>query len=126
MRAPAVVAGGAAVCVLLAVAVLLGSRGPGPLDQPDRAEQRNGLVLDGPTVEPSVAGVALQSLPNVLLFVRSRPDADALSAWRRSLPAAAQVTVVVQQPDASAGGPGARKPVMVDVVMDAEQRLAAS
>lgn len=54
--------------------MLVGSRGPGPLDQPEAARQRDGLVLDGPTVSPTVAGVHLPSLPNVLLFVRDPPS----------------------------------------------------
>lgn len=112
----------AGLCLVMVVAVLLGSVGPGPLDQPDRAEQRNGLVLGGPTVPPSVAGVRLRSVPSVLLFVRRPPPEDTLARWRRALPSDASVTVVVQAP-----GEAQQQPVMsppVDVVIDPEQELA--
>jgi hypothetical protein len=126
---------GVVVSLLLVAAVLLGSRGPGPLDQPDPARQRDGLVLDGPTVAPTVAGVHLRDLPNVLLFVRETPDADVLDAWRQSVPAAAQVTVVVQGPGpghdaaaaAEAGEPAARRsPGLVGVVADHDEALATA
>lgn len=131
----AAVFGGIVISLLLVVAVLLGSRGPGPLDQPDAAEQRDGLVLDGPTVEPVVAGVNLRDVPNVLLFVREAPDPDVLDSWRHSLPAAAQVTVIVQGParrDDGQGGDGSTErtegdsPSLVDVVEDPDQSLAAA
>jgi hypothetical protein len=126
---------GVVVSLLLVAAVLLGSRGPGPLDQPDAARQRDGLVLDGPTVAPTVVGVHLRDLPNVLLFVRETPQAEVLDAWRQSLPAAAEVTVVVQGPGpghdgpaaAEAGEPAARRsPGLVDVVSDPDEVLATA
>lgn len=112
----------AGLCLVMVVAVLLGSDGPGPLDQPDRAEQRNGLVLDGPTVQPTVAGVQLRSGPSVLLFVRRLPADDTLARWRRALPTDADVTVVVQAPSGEQVQPQMSSPV--DVVLDPEQELA--
>lgn len=123
-----VVLGGVVVCLLMVLAVLLGS-GPGPLDQPDAARQRDGLVLDGPTAEPTVAGVHLRSLPNVLLFVRDPPDAAVLDDWRRSLPPVARVSVVVQgsrpTEDAREVSP-AGTVGQVSSVQDPEGRLAAA
>ncbi|MGJ7440629.1 hypothetical protein [Aquipuribacter sp. MA13-6] len=126
---------GVVVCLLLVGAVLLGSRGPGPLDQPDAASQRDGLVLDGPRVDPLVAGVHLRDVPNVLLFVRAPPDADLLDSWRHSIPAAAQVTVVVQghprataeqDGDATTRPPAGGRPGLVSVVEDPDELLAAA
>lgn len=123
--------GGFVVCLLLVGSVLLGSRGPGPLDQPDAAQQRDGLVLDGPTVDPEVAGVHLRDVPNVLLFVREPPEAELLDSWRPSLPAAAVVTVVVQRDPLASGQGGSRhlgteSPRLVSVVEDPEELLAAA
>ncbi len=138
----AVLVAGFVTCLLLVGAVLLGSRGPGPLDQPDAAQQRDGLVLDGPTVAADVAGVHLRDVPNVLLFVRDAPDPDVLDTWRHSLPAAVQVTVVVQGPpredDAQGQDDSNRRPEdrtedrpedsprLVDVVEDPQESLAAA
>lgn len=130
MRPTTLGLGGLAVCLLLVLAVLLGSRGPGPLDQPDRANQRNGLLLDGPTVEPSPPGLGLSDGPTVLLFVRSSPDPDVLAGWRGMLPTDTHVVLVVQEPDPSSTGDGEAGSSALaaaagaDLVVDPDGRLA--
>lgn len=113
------------MCLLLVAAVLVGSRGPGPQDQPDRANQRNGLLLSGPTVEPSLPGLTPGPGPTVLLFVRAAPEGDVLQDWRGTLPAAAHVVLVVQEPGATSSGPAsAAAAAGVDLVVDEVGRLA--
>lgn len=98
---------GPLVCLALVVAVLLGSRGPGPLDQVDPANQRNGLLLAGPTLEPTpqpplpglVPGQGSDARPTVLLFVRDAPRGDVLSRWRDMLPTDTHLVLVLQEPD---------------------------
>lgn len=128
MRPATVAAGGVLLCLGLVAAVLVGSRGPGPLDQPDRANQRNGLLVAGPTVEPSLPGLAPGQGPTVLLFVRAAPEGDVLQEWRGTLPAATNVVLVVQEPGTSAPEPAAEAATAagVDLVVDTDGRLAAA
>lgn len=123
MRPTSVAVGGVLMCLLLVAAVLVGSRGPGPRDQPDRANQRNGLLLSGPTVEPSLPGLTPGQGPTVLLFVRAAPEGDDLQDWRSTLPAAAHVVLVVQEPGATSTGP-ATAAAGVEVIVDEVGRLA--
>lgn len=125
MRPRTVAAGGLVLSLCLVVAVLLGSRGPGPLDQPDRADQRNGLLLAGPTVEPSLPGLAPGQGPTVLLFVRASPEPGVLRDWRDSLPGATHLVLVVQEP-ATADGLSTVDVASAgsDLVVDTEGRLA--
>ena len=88
----------AALAAVLTFVVVALVRPPGPLDDPDPAYQRDGLLLDGPVVDEDVAGVELGGRPVVLLFVREPPDPRALSRWARSIPDAAAAYVVLPQP----------------------------
>jgi hypothetical protein len=72
---PAAVA--AAVAVVLMLVVVLVVRPPGPLDDPDPADQRDGLLLDGPVLPPDVGGVELGGRPVVVLFERDEPAGPA-------------------------------------------------
>jgi hypothetical protein len=91
-------------------------RPPGPLDQPDPAYQRDGLLRDGPQVAAEVAGVRFGGRPVVLLFVRRAPDEQALRRWLREVPDRADVRVVVPQ------GPAPDLPV--EAVADERALLA--
>ena len=91
---------GALAAVLTFVVVAL-VRPPGPLDDPDPAFQRDGLLLGGPAVDDEVVGVEFGGRPVVLLFVREPPDAAALSDWAKSVPEPAEVYVVLPQPTAA-------------------------
>lgn len=128
MRPATVAAGGVLMCLLLVAAVLVGSRGPGPLDQPDRANQRNGLLLSGPTVEASLPGLTPGRGPTVLLFVRAAPEEDVLQAWRSQLPTTTRVVLVVQEPGVTAPEPAAEAAAGagVELVVDTDGRLAAA
>lgn len=116
----------AALAVLLTLVVALVVRPPGPLDQPDPADQRNGLLLDGPRVPGEVGEVSFGGGPVVLLFLRQAPDPGTLQSWSAAVPEAARAYVVIQngagrQPevgDREAGGAG------YDVVVDPEEQLA--
>lgn len=73
-------------------------RPPGPLDDPDPAYQRDGLLLSGPVVPEQVLGVDFGGEPVVLLFLRRLPEAGELAAWTAAVPEQAEVRVVLQAP----------------------------
>ncbi len=70
-----------AALLLTAVVVLL-VRPPGPLDDPDLADQRDGLLLDGARLPPTRADVDLGGRPVVVLFERGEPSGVAFEDWR--------------------------------------------
>lgn len=88
----------AALAAVLAFVVIALVRPPGPLDDPDPAYQRDGLLLDGPVVAEQVLGIDFGGRPVVLLFVREPPDPQELESWAQSVPDAADVRVVLPQP----------------------------
>lgn len=72
----------AVAALVLTLVVVLVVRPPGPLDDPDPADQRDGLLLDGPRLPPEVAGVAFGGRTVVVLFERTAPVGPAYDAWR--------------------------------------------
>lgn len=80
---PAAVAAVLALVLTLVVVVLV--RPPGPLDDPDPAGQRNGLLLDGPTLPPEAAGVRFGGRTVVVLFERDEPAGPAFETWRSTV-----------------------------------------
>lgn len=104
--------------LLLTLVIVLVVRPPGPLDQASLADQRNGLLLDGPVLDPEVAGVAFGRAPVVLLFLRETPDAEELERWAAELPDSTRVTAVVTS---EAGSASAQS---VELVWDEDERLA--
>ena len=88
----------AALAVILTAVVVVLVRPPGPLDQPDPAYQRDGLLLDGALVPEQVAGVDFGSRPVVLLFDRGFPEPSALEQWLAEVPERAVVRLVVPEP----------------------------
>lgn len=111
-----------ALAVVLSVVVVLLVRPPGPLDQPDPANQRNGLLLAGPSVAPQVAGVDFGDRPVVLLFDRDLPAGTDLQRWVEQVPAGADVRLVVPGPL----DPEAAAVLGTQVVVDPPGRLAAA
>lgn len=111
---------GVLAAVLLAVVLGL-VRPPGPLDQPDLALQRDGLLRDGPVVPERVAGVGFGGRVVVLLFVRRPPAAAQVQEFAQALPAAATLTVVLPEasreelPVPSVVDPGGLLSVAVDL-----------
>lgn len=103
--------------VLVGVVVGL-VRPPGPLDQPDAALQRDGLLRDGPVVPPTVAGVTFGDRAVVLLFERRPPDPDDVRAWAQDVPDTADVRLVLPEP--------ARATFAVETVIDPTGALAAA
>ncbi|MFC3689230.1 hypothetical protein [Aquipuribacter hungaricus] len=110
------------LALVLTVVVVLLVRPPGPLDQPDPANQRNRLLLAGPSVAPEVAGVDFGGRPVVLLFDRDLPDGADLERWVEQVPAGAEVRLVVPGPV----DPEAAAVLGPPVVVDPEARLAAA
>jgi hypothetical protein len=106
----------AALAAVLSFVVLALVRPPGPLDDPDPAYQRDGLLLDGPVVPEQLLGVDFGGRPVVLLFVREAPTSDALAEWLEAVPAAAEVRVVTPRETAEA--------LPVPTVADPRHRLA--
>ena len=97
----------AVAVAVLAVVVTVVVRGPGPLDDPSAADQRDGLLLAGPTLPREVAGVVFGARPVVLLFERQEPRGPAFERWKRSVEDGAELVVL-------AGGP--RAEVLADAV----------
>lgn len=85
----------ASVLTFVVVALV---RPPGPLDDPDPAYQRDGLLLSGPVVADQVAGVEFGGRPVVVLFLREPPEPGALATWAASVPDGAGTAVVLPAP----------------------------
>ena len=103
----------AAVLVLVVVTTV---RPPGPLDAPDPAQQRDGVLRDGPRLAPRVVGIAFGGRPTVLLFLRRLPDTAALRRWALEVPRGTAVHVVL--PSAP------RRPLPVPAAVDPSDRLS--
>lgn len=88
----------AALAAVLAFVVIALVQPPGPLDDPDPAFQRDGLLLSGPVLDEEVLGISFGDRPVILLFVRDVPDAEALSSWARTVEDVADIHVVLPQP----------------------------
>lgn len=86
-----------ALATALTFVVVVLVRPPGPLDDPDPAYQRDGLLLKGPVLDREVGGIEFGGRPIVLLFVRRPPEPDLLIKWKRRVPDRADVYVVVPQ-----------------------------
>ncbi len=77
---PGVVFAVAAVVLTLVVALVV--RGPGPRDDPNPGDQRDGLLLGGPRLPPELAGVRFGGRPVVVLFERGVPGGPRFERWR--------------------------------------------
>ena len=82
-KVPAVV--GLVAALVLSFVVVLLVRPPGPRDDPDPANQRDGLLLDGPVLPARVAGVDFGGRPVVVLFDRQQPSGRAFEQWRKTV-----------------------------------------
>lgn len=80
---PAAVGSAGLLILIFIIAILV--PGPGPLDDPDPADQRNGLVLDGPRLPSEIAGVEFGGSPVVILFERSAPTGSDFEKWRSTV-----------------------------------------
>ncbi|MCA1712247.1 MAG: hypothetical protein LC789_11670 [Actinobacteria bacterium] len=80
---PAVTFGVAALLLSLVVGLLV--RPPGPRDNPDPADQRDGLLLAGPQLPAVVAGVTFGGGTVVVLFERRDPAGLAFERWREQV-----------------------------------------
>lgn len=80
---PAAVA--AVVALVLSLVVVLIVRAPGPLDDPDPADQRDGLLLDGPVLPERAGGVGFGGRSVVVLFERDEPTGPAFERWRATV-----------------------------------------
>lgn len=88
----------ATLAVVLTFIIVALVRPPGPLDDPDPAYQRDGLLLNGPAVPERVVGVDFGGRGVVLLFLREVPQADELAEWAAAVPGQADVRVVLPAP----------------------------
>jgi hypothetical protein len=105
-----------ALAVVLTFVVVALVRPPGPLDDPDPAYQRDGLLLNGPVLPEQVAGVDFGGRAVVLLFVRDVPPADELAEWAAAVPEQAELRLVLPAP--------ATDDLPVPTVVDPRNRLA--
>ncbi len=105
----------AVAVVVLGVLVTLVVRGPGPLDDPRLSDQRDGLLLDGPVLPASVAGVPFGGEPVVVLFERTPPAGAAFDAWREAVTdAGARLVVADDAPGRDALAEAVVMPTPVD------------
>lgn len=74
-------AGSAALSAALVSVVLRLVPTPGPLDDPDPAEQRDGIVRDGPALAQAVGDVRFDGRTTVLLFERTAPSGPGYQRW---------------------------------------------
>lgn len=101
MWAPVVawVAGAAVLAVVLLAVV----PEPGPLDDPDEAAQRSGVLMKGPPVgDLSPPGDPVGRRPVVLVFDRRLPDPDALERFVDGVADGALVVLAVPEPGSAA------------------------
>lgn len=73
----------AAFILTLLIVVMIAD--PGPLDDPDAADQRDGLLLDGPQLRDRIGGVEFGGRRIVVLFERTEPTGADFFAWRRAV-----------------------------------------
>lgn len=106
----------AALAAALTFVIVALVRPPGPLDDPDPAYQRDGLLLAGPVLPAEVAGVEFGRRPVVLVFVRQPPEPSDLASWAARVPAGIDIRVVLAQPYAPE--------LPVPAVVDPRNRLA--
>jgi len=104
------------LAVVLTFVIVALVRPPGPLDDPNLAYQRDGLLLNGPAVPEQVVGVDFGGRAVVLLFVREAPQGDELAEWAAAVPEQAEVRVVLAAPT--------NKELPVPTVVDPLDRLA--
>ena len=108
-----------ALLTVLGVVVVALVRPPGPLDQPDLAYQRDGLLDAGPRLPEDVAGVRFGGRVLVLLFQRQAPGADDLARWLQQLEPDREVVLVLPAASSST-----TRPLPVPVRVDATGELA--
>lgn len=96
---------------------------PGPLDDPDPADQRTGLLIDEEVARavPDLAlpGGVVGEQPVVVVFDRARPDPERFTGWRQAVPD--EVAVVLALPGGESATPLADVPVVSDVEELAER-----
>jgi hypothetical protein len=88
----------AALAMVLTFVIVTLVRPPGPLDDPNPAYQRDGLLLNSPVLPQQVAGLDFGGRAVVLLFVREVPPGDELAEWAAAVPKQAEVRVVLPAP----------------------------
>jgi len=71
--------------LLLALVIVFVVKSPGPLDDPDPANQRAGLLLNGPVLPAQVAGMSFGGHPVIVLFERTPPEGEAFQQWSQAV-----------------------------------------
>jgi hypothetical protein len=87
-----------ALAMVLTFVIVTLVRPPGPLDDPDPAYQRDGLLLNSPVLPQQVAGIDFGGRAVVLLFVREVPPGDELAEWAAAVREQAHLRVVLPAP----------------------------
>ena len=109
--------------VLLAGVVFWVVPQPGPLDHPDQAEQRTGVVVPAREAREVTGryllGEPLRRQSVVVVFDRAVPDAARLRAWVRAVPPGTKTMLALPQAPAAGEIAG-----VVDVVSGDGQRVA--
>jgi hypothetical protein len=102
------------VAATLASLVVGGVGPPGPLDDAEPADQRNGLLIDEDAAvavpELRLPGDVVGKQPVVVVFDRAHPDPERFAEWRRAVPDG--VAVVLALPEDAAGVKVADVPVV--------------
>lgn len=109
---------------LLAVVLLGVVPEPGPLDDPDEAAQRSGVLMSGPPVgDLGLSGDPVGRRPVVLIFDRRLPDPDALERFVGAVAKGALIFLAVPEPGSAAT---AELPPRTRLLPTAAGRLAAA
>ena len=101
--------------LLLALVIVFVVKSPGPLDDPDPANQRAGLLLNGPVLPAQVAGMSFGGHPVIVLFERTPPEGEAFQQWSQAVSDdGVQLVVVTGSQQASELAAAVHMPTPVD------------
>lgn len=86
LRARSLLVGAAIALTVLVISVLMLVPRPGPQDESSFANQRKGLLANGPRMPAALAGIGFDGHLTVLLFVRRLSSSVRVARWHAREP----------------------------------------